>query len=79
MLHKIVYNHIDVSLPSYVTHRSKHTQNAATKFIDIGSAVDAYKFSFFPSTFCLWNTLPEDIINCNNVDSFKDSLHFILL
>ena len=60
MLHKIVYNYIDVSLPSYVTHRSKHTRNAATKFVEIGSTVDAYKFSFFPSTICLWNTLPED-------------------
>ena len=66
MLHKIVYNHVDVSLPSYVTHGSKHTRNAATKFIEIGSTIDAYKFSFFPS---LWNTLPEDTINCNNVDS----------
>ena len=32
MLHKIVYNQVDVSLPSYVTY--KHTLNAATKLID---------------------------------------------
>ena len=50
MLHKIVYNYIDVSLPSYVIHRSKHARNAATTFIEIGSTVDAYKFSFSPST-----------------------------
>jgi len=79
MLHKIVYNHDDISLPSYVTYRFKHTWNAATKFIEIDSTVDAYKFSFFPSTIRLWNDLPEDTLNCDNVDSFKDSLHFILL
>ena len=46
MLYKIVYNNVDVSLPSYVTYRFKHTWNAATKFIEIGSTVDAYKFSY---------------------------------
>jgi len=68
MMHKIVYNHVDVSLPSYsVTYRVKHTRNAATKFIEIGSTVDGYKFSFFPGTIRLWNDLPEDTLNCNNV------------
>ena len=41
--------------------------------------IDAYKFSFFPSTIKLWNQLPADVINsstpnefCNNLSNFYD-------
>ena len=40
MLHKIIYNHVDVSLPSYVSYRSRHTWSNALKFIQIGSTID---------------------------------------
>ena len=59
LLHKIIYNHVDVLLPSYV---SRHTRSNALKFIQIGSTIDAYKYSFFPCTIPLWNSLPEDIM-----------------
>ena len=79
MLHKIIYNHVEITLPSYVTYRSRYTRSRDFKFIEIGSTVDAYKYSFFPSMIRLWNTLPEDIIICKNVDTFKDLLHQITL
>ena len=79
MLHKITYNHVDITLPSYVTYRSRYTWSRDFKFIEIGSTVDAYKYSFFPSMIQLWNTLPEDIIICKNVDTFKNLLHQITL
>jgi len=36
--------------------------------------IDAYKFSFFPSTFKLWNQLPVDAIN-----SFPLSMIFVII
>ena len=79
MLHKIIYNHVDITLPSYVTYRSRCNRSRDYKFIETGSTVDAYKYSFFPSMIQLWNTLPEDIIICKNVDTFKDLLYQITL
>ena len=36
--------------------------------------VDAYKYSFLPSTIKLWNTLPCDIVNQESVNNFQDKL-----
>ena len=79
MLHKIIHTHVDITLPSYVTYRSRYTRSKHFKFIKIGSTVDAYKYSFFPSMIRLWNTLPENIIICKNVDTLKDLLCQITL
>lgn len=79
MFHKIVFNHVDVSLPGYVSYRARHTRSTAFKFIQIGSTVDAYKYSFFPSAIRLWDNLPEGIIICNDINTFKDSLNLITL
>ena len=61
MLHKIIYNHVDITLPSYVTYRSRYTRSRDNKYIEIGSTVDAYKYNFFPSMIQLWNTLPYNL------------------
>ena len=68
MLYKIIHNHVDITLPSYVTYTSRYTQTRDFKSIEIGSTLDAYKYSFFPSMIQLWNTVPEDII-IKNVDT----------
>ena len=66
-------------LPSYVTYRSRHTWDRDFEFIEIDSTVDAYKYSFFSSMIQLWSNLTEDIIICNNVDTFNDLNHIVNL
>ena len=49
--------------------------------------IDAYKYSFFPSTIKLWNQLPAGVINsltlnqfCNSLSNFYDTpVHYNLL
>ena len=44
-----------------------HTQRPFTR-------VDAYRFSFIPSAIKIWNSLPQDLINCTNINTFKQKL-----
>ena len=67
MLHKIIHNSVDVSLPTYITYRTRHTRGSDLKFIQPYTAIDAYKYSFFPTSIRLWNYLPRDTISCNNI------------
>ena len=50
MLHKIIHNSVDVSLPSYITRRTRHTRGSDLKFIQPDTAIDGYKYSFFPTS-----------------------------
>ena len=75
MLHKIIHSSMDVSLPSYITHRTRHTRGSDLTFIQPDTAIDAYKYSFFPTSIQLWNNLSIDTINCNNLDTFKEHLN----
>jgi len=59
MLHKIIYSNVDISLP--ITYRTKHTYQG--QWLQSDTAVDAYKYSFFPVSIHLWNNVPRDIIN----------------
>ena len=36
--------------------------------------IDAYKFSFFPTTIKLWNQLPADVINSSTPNEFCNNL-----
>ena len=62
MLHKIIHSSVDASLPSYITYRTRHTRGSDLKFIQPDTAIDAYKYSFFPTSIRLWNNLPRDTI-----------------
>ena len=75
MLHKIIHSSMNVSLPSYITYRTRHTRGSDLKFIQSDTVIDAYKYSFFPTSIRLWNNLPRNIISCNNLDSFKKHLN----
>ena len=75
MLYEIIHSSVNVSLPSYITHRTTHTKGSNLKFIQPDTAIDAYKYSIFPTSIRLWNNLPRDTISCNNLDSFKGHLN----
>ena len=73
MLHKMIHSSVDVSLPSYITYRTRHTRGSELKFIQPDKSIDAYKYNFFPTSIRLWNNLPRDTISCNN--TFKEHLN----
>ena len=31
--------------------------------------------SFFPDAIKIWNSLPQDLIDCSNIDSFRDNIY----
>ena len=36
-----------------------------------------FKFSFFPRTIPIWNSLPEELVNCNSITTFRTKLDHI--
>jgi len=79
MLHKIIYNSVDVSLPNYIMYKTRYTRSSDLKLIKPDTAINAYKYSFFPAAIRLWNNLPRDVINSDNIDTFKEHLNYIKL
>ena len=54
--------------PIYPVLRSGYYKQLSTR-------IDSYKFSFFPSTIKLWNSLPPFVINSINTDQFCNNLN----
>jgi len=44
-------------------------------FINISTAIDNYKFSFFPRIIPMWNALPSEAVNAPTFDQFSAMLH----
>ena len=76
MLHKIIHSSVGVSLPSYITHRTRHTMpGAVTLNLYSQTQLLTHEYSFFPTSIRLWNNLSIDTLNCNNLDTFKEHLN----
>ena len=45
----------------------------------LSTRIDSYKFSFFPSSIKLWNSLPSFVINSTNIDQFCKNLNICAL
>ena len=73
MLHKIIHSSVDVSLPNYIIYRKRYTRSS--DLIQLDTAINEYKYSFFPASIRLWNKLPRDVVNCDNIDNFKEHLN----
>ena len=59
----------DQFVPTAMTTRGNHT-----KFIQIPTRTNYYKFSFFPSVIPLWNSLPPEISASEDLEEFKRRL-----
>ena len=44
-------------------------------FTQLQTRTDSYKFSFFPSTIKLWNSLPLSVINSPNLNQFCNNIN----
>jgi len=54
MLHKIIYNSVDVSLPNYIMYKTRYTRSSDLKLIQPDTTINAYNYSFFPAAIQLF-------------------------
>ena len=66
---------VDIPAAAYLTPASTRTRaNHTKKLRQISSRSDAYKFSFFPHTIPVWNSLPATVAEAPDLASFKQGL-----
>ena len=69
MLYKIVHHLVDIPASNYLTPTttSDITRGHHKRFLQPSSTINAYLYSFFPSSIKIWNCLPHNItlINLN--------------
>ena len=75
MFYKIVYQLVAVEMPPYYSHPTRTSaRHHSLYFSQISTTKDYYKFSFFPRTIVLWNTLPDSIVTIKDLGSFKTAV-----
>ena len=70
MFHKILYGLVDASIT--LTPLSTTTRGHNHRFVTPFAHTDTYLNSFLPSTINLWNSLPESLVNLDDINKFKD-------
>ena len=72
LLFKVIQDLVDIPAAAYLTPTSTRTRaNHTKKLRQISSKTDAYKFSFFPRTIPVWNSLPATVAKAPDLVSFK--------
>ena len=76
MFYKTINNLAAIPYEHYVkpitnsTTRHSHQH----KILPLSSSKNAFKFSFIPRTVPIWNSLPEELVNCNSITTFRTKL-----
>ena len=76
LLYKIINDFLHIP-SSYHPVPSPFTATRSSndiKFLHYQPNIDCYKYSFFPRTIPVWNSLPSDIVQATSVVNFKDLL-----
>ena len=47
------------------------------RFMQPMTQIDSYMYSFFPPAIKIWNDLPQNVIDSNDIDQFKQKLAII--
>ena len=69
---KVIHNLIDIPPDNYLTPSTTRTQSThSKKYRQFSPSTDSFKFSFFPRTVPLWNSLPSDIAEAPSLVTFK--------
>ena len=75
LLFKIINDLVDIRADDYLTSSTGRTrQSHSKKYRQISTRTDSYKFSFFPSTIPVWNSLPASVAEAPSLVSFKKGL-----
>ena len=71
-----VNNLIDSSPPEGCLQLSNSvTRGHPLRFTQLQTNVDSYKYSFYPYTITLWNSLPNTVVTSTSLESFKMKLN----
>ena len=80
MLFKILHNMVCIPADQYLSIVTDHTRRHQPRLKQYPFFhVDAFIYSFFPSTVVIWNTLPDNVINVRTIDEFKAKLTYDFL
>ena len=72
---KVVHNIIDIPADKYLIPSTTRTRYAhSKKFRLFSPSIDSFKYSLFPRTEPLWNSLPAAIAEVTSLVSFKEGL-----
>ena len=75
LMYKITYNLVAITMPPYFTIPTRTSaRNHSLHYHPILTNRDYYKFSFFPRTVVLWNSLPNSLVTSKDLDSFRDAV-----
>ena len=68
MFHKIINRYVDVSYDHVRRIALSTTCSSSRKFLHLPSRIDSYLHSFFPRAICLWNHLPDHLVEIDDVE-----------
>ena len=75
MFYKIGHGLVAVPMPSYVLPPIRLTRHMhPLSFRQIQTHCDYYKFSVYPATILLWNSLPANIAQATTLDQFRQGV-----
>ena len=74
MFYKTINNMVSVNFHQYLQPSVAITRGHHLWFIQLQARVDVYLHSFLPSTICLWNSLPANVVSSLTIDNFKNKL-----
>ena len=69
---KIINGNLHIPSNSLIPN---HRDSRSGYFTQLQTRTDSYKFSFFPSTIKLWNSLPPSVINSPNLNQFCNNIN----
>ena len=73
MLYKITHNLVAINPTTYLTQNtlSRTRSTNSQQYQTFCTRTDYYKYSYFPFTVVLWNSLPNSIVNAPSLSQFK--------
>ena len=75
LLFKIINDLVDIRADDYLASSTGRTrQSLSKKYRQISTRTDSYKFSFFPRTIPVWNSLPASVAEAPSLVSVKKGL-----
>ena len=75
MFYKIVSDQVDIHADSFLTQSLTQTRKKHQRtYRPFTSATDTFKYSFFPRTVAVWNSLPAEIAEAPDLVSFRQGL-----
>ena len=76
MLYKILNKQVEIPiLPTIFRPNNLSTRGNNSRFIQLQCHLNCYRNSFFPDAIRIWNSLPQQLIDCSNTDLFRDGIY----